>query len=72
VVKKAYPGFAGLVQRSIDNAGPRPATPAYQDVSLAIQRSLHPPSSIDPDDVTPKYDELRSALEDAVKREGLL
>jgi multiple sugar transport system substrate-binding protein len=72
VVKKAYPGFAGLVQRSIDNAGPRPATPAYQDVSLAIQRSLHPPSSTDPDDVTPKYDELRSALEDAVKREGLL
>jgi len=72
VVKKAYPGFADLVQRSIDNAGPRPATPAYQDVSLAIQRSLHPPSSIDPNDVTSSYDELRSDLEDAVKREGLL
>jgi len=72
VVQKAYPGFADLVQRSIDNAGPRPATPAYQDVSLAIQRSLHPPSSIDPSDVTPSYDELRSDLEDAVKREGLL
>jgi multiple sugar transport system substrate-binding protein len=72
VVKKAYPGFADLVQRSIDAAGPRPATPAYQDVSLAIQRSLHPPSSIDPNDVTPSYDELLSNLEDAVKREGLL
>jgi multiple sugar transport system substrate-binding protein len=72
VVRKAYPGFAQLVKQSIDNAGPRPATPAYQDVSLAIQRSLHPPSSINPDDVTSKYDELRSALEDAVKREGLL
>jgi multiple sugar transport system substrate-binding protein len=72
VVKKAYPGFAQLVQRSIDAAGPRPATPAYQDVSLAIQRSLHPPSSIDPNDVTSSYDELRSDLEDAVKREGLL
>jgi multiple sugar transport system substrate-binding protein len=72
VVKKAYPGFADLVKRSIDAAGPRPSTAAYQDVSLAIQRSLHPPSSIDPDDVTPKYDELRSNLEDAVKREGLL
>jgi multiple sugar transport system substrate-binding protein len=72
VVKKAYPGFADLVQSSIDNAGPRPATPAYQDVSLAIQRSLHPPSSIDPNDVTSSYDELRSDLEDAVKREGLL
>jgi multiple sugar transport system substrate-binding protein len=72
VVTKAYPGFAELVKRSIDAAGPRPPTPAYQDVSLAIQRSLHPPSSIDPDDVTPTYDELRSNLEDAVKREGLL
>jgi multiple sugar transport system substrate-binding protein len=72
VVRKAYPGFAQLVKRSIDNAGPRPATPAYQDVSLAIQRSLHPPSNIDPDDVTPSYDQLRSDLEDAVKREGLL
>jgi multiple sugar transport system substrate-binding protein len=72
IVKKAYPGFAQLVRRSVDSAGPRPATAAYQDVSLAIQRSLHPPSSIDPDDPTPKYDELRSNLEDAVKREGLL
>jgi multiple sugar transport system substrate-binding protein len=72
VVTKAYPGFAGLVRRSIDNAGPRPATPAYQDLSLAIQRSLHPPSSIDPNDVTSSYDTLRSDLEDAVKREGLL
>jgi multiple sugar transport system substrate-binding protein len=72
VVTKAYPGFSQLVKRSIDAAGPRPATAAYQDVSLAIQRTLHPPSSIDPSDLTPTYDELRSNLEDAVKREGLL
>jgi multiple sugar transport system substrate-binding protein len=72
VVKKAYPGFAQLVRRSVDSAGPRPATAAYQDVSLAIQRSLHPPSKIDPDDPTPTYDDLRSNLEDAVKRKGLL
>jgi multiple sugar transport system substrate-binding protein len=72
MVKKAYPGFSQLVKRSIDAAGPRPATAAYQDVSLAIQRTLHPPSSIDPSDPTPTYDELRSNLEDAVKREGLL
>ena len=71
-VKTAYPGFARLVQRSIADAGPRPQTAAYQDVSLAIQRSLHPPSKIDPDDVTPIFDELLSNLEDAVKREGLL
>lgn len=72
VVTKAYPGFAGLVKESIEAAGPRPTTPAYQDVSLAVQRSLHPPDKIDPDDTESVYDELRSNLEDAVKRKGLL
>jgi multiple sugar transport system substrate-binding protein len=72
VVQEAYPGFAELVRQSIGQAGPRPATPAYQDVSLAIQRSLHPPRDIDPDDPTPTYEDLRSDVEDAVKREGLL
>ena len=69
---EAYPGFAELVKESIEGAGPRPTTPAYQDVSLAVQRSLHPPDKIDPDDTEPSYDELKSNLEDAVKREGLL
>jgi multiple sugar transport system substrate-binding protein len=71
-VTEAYPGFAQLVKQSIEESGPRPTTPAYQDVSLAVQRSLHPPSKIDPDDATSVYEELRSNLEDAVKREGLL
>ncbi len=71
-VTEAYPGFAELVKESIEGAGPRPASAAYQDVSLAVQRSLHPPDKIDPEDPTPTYDELRSNLEDAVKREGLL
>lgn len=72
VVTKAYPGFAGLVKESIEAAGPRPTTPAYQDVSLAVQRSLHPPDKIKPDDTESVYEELKSNLEDAVKREGLL
>jgi multiple sugar transport system substrate-binding protein len=71
-VTGAYPGFAQLVKRSIEESGPRPTSPAYQDVSLAVQRSLHPPSKIDPADATSVYEELRSNLEDAVKREGLL
>jgi multiple sugar transport system substrate-binding protein len=71
-VKKAYPGFSGDIKRSIENAAARPLTPAYTDLSLAIQRSLHPPSKIDPDDPGPVYDDLRSSVEDAVKREGLL
>ena len=71
-VTKAYPGFAQLVKESIEESGPRPTTPAYQDVSLAVQRALHPPDKIDPDDASSVYDELKSKLEDAVKREGLL
>lgn len=71
-VTKAYPGFAGLVKESIEGAGPRPTTPAYQDVSLAVQRTLHPPEKIDPEDTESIYDELKANLEDAVKREGLL
>jgi multiple sugar transport system substrate-binding protein len=72
VVTKAYPGFAGLVKESIEGAGPRPTTPAYQDVSSALQRTLHPPEKIDPEDTESIYDELKSNLEAAVKREGLL
>ncbi len=72
VVTEAYPGFAGLVKESIEAAGPRPTTPAYQDVSLAVQRTLHPPDKIDPADTTSLYEDLKSNLEDAVKREGLL
>lgn len=71
-VTEAYPGFAELVKESIEGSGPRPTTPAYQDVSLAVQRSLHPPDKIDPEDPEPTYDELKSNLEDAVKRKGLL
>jgi trehalose/maltose transport system substrate-binding protein len=71
VVEKAYPGFAPLVKRSIESAGPRPLTPAYQDVSLAIQDALQPPSQINPDDPASSYDELKSKLEDAVARRGL-
>jgi multiple sugar transport system substrate-binding protein len=72
VVRDAYPTFAEVIRNSIDSARPRPLTPAYTDLSLAIQRSLHPPSTIDPDDPGAAYDKLREAVEDAVKREGLL
>ena len=47
-------------------------TPAYTDVSLAIQRALHPVGKIDPEDVGTVYDELFDKLELAVNREGLL
>ena len=72
VVRDAFPGFSDDIRRSIADAAPRPLTPAYTDLSLAIQRALHPPAKIDPDDPGPVYDELREKAEEAVKREGLL
>ena len=71
-IEDAYPGFADLIEESIDAAAPRPVTPAYTDVSLAIQRALHPVGNIDPDDVTSVYEDLRDKLDQAVNREGLL
>jgi multiple sugar transport system substrate-binding protein len=71
VVQDAYPGFAGLVKSSIESAGPRPLSPAYQDVSLAIQDALHPASSVDPNDPGSAYDTLKGDLDDAVQRKGL-
>ena len=47
-IKKAYPGFSQLMKQTINDGVPRPVSPAYSDVSLAIQRTLHPPASIDP------------------------
>jgi trehalose/maltose transport system substrate-binding protein len=72
-LKKVYPGFADLIRTSIRDAAPRPSiSPAYQDLSLAIQRALHPTTKIDPQDVGTTYDELRTKVEQAIKREGLL
>jgi multiple sugar transport system substrate-binding protein len=71
-IEDAYPGFSDLIKESIDNAAPRPITPAYTDLSLAMQTALHPVGDLDPDDITAKYDELVEKVEQAVKREGLL
>ncbi len=61
-VQKSYP-FADELRESIDNAGPRPVTPAYSDISLAIQKTYHPPESVDPDTIV---EQLRDRIEKAV------
>lgn len=72
-IDKVYPGFADQIREAINNAGPRPSqSPAYQDLSLAIQRAVHPTTKIDPRNPQPTYDTLRDNVEKAVKREGLL
>jgi multiple sugar transport system substrate-binding protein len=49
-VKKAFP-FGDLMRSSLDEGVPRPVNPAYADISLAIQKTYHPPDGIDPDSV---------------------
>jgi multiple sugar transport system substrate-binding protein len=60
-VEKAFP-FADELRRSIDDAGPRPVTPAYSDIALAIQKTFHPPDAVDPDTVV---EQLRDRIEKA-------
>jgi trehalose/maltose transport system substrate-binding protein len=62
-VKKAFP-FADELRASIDAAGPRPVTPAYSDISLAIQKSFHPPESVDPSNIVSK---LKDRIDKAVE-----
>jgi multiple sugar transport system substrate-binding protein len=59
-VKKAYP-FASVLRASIEAAAPRPVTPAYSDISLAIQKTFSPPDGIDPNGIV-------KTLKDRIKR----
>jgi multiple sugar transport system substrate-binding protein len=47
---KAYP-FHQLIKQQLQNYGIRPQTPAYADVTLAIQKTLSPTSNINPNTV---------------------
>ena len=61
-VEEAFP-FSDELRASIDAAAPRPVTPAYSDISLAIQKTYHPPDAVDPDTVVST---LRDRIEKAV------
>jgi multiple sugar transport system substrate-binding protein len=61
-VEEAFP-FSDELRESIDAAAPRPVTPAYSDISLAIQKTYHPPGSVDVDNVV---EQLRDRIEKAV------
>ena len=47
-VRHAFP-MADLIRESLDAAAPRPRTPYYPDVSAAVVRAFHPPSSVTPE-----------------------
>jgi multiple sugar transport system substrate-binding protein len=62
-ITKANP-FADVLRESLDEGVPRPVTPAYTDISLAVQKSFHPPEKIEPGDVA---DQLRDRLDKAAE-----
>jgi multiple sugar transport system substrate-binding protein len=67
-VVRQFP-FGTLLRESIAAAAPRPATPAYSDVSLAVQQVLHPPASVDPVKDVPR---LRRTIDAALASKALL
>jgi multiple sugar transport system substrate-binding protein len=44
-VRAAFP-MADLIRESINDAGPRPITPYYGDVSVSVQRNWHPSTAV--------------------------
>ena len=67
-LRRALP-FADLLAATLADAAVRPRTPAYNDLSLALQRSLHPPREIAPRATSER---LRELAELALSSRGLL
>jgi multiple sugar transport system substrate-binding protein len=65
---KQYP-FHALIKQQLTDYGIRPQTPAYADVTLAIQKALSPTSGINPSTVVST---LRDELKNALSSEALL
>jgi multiple sugar transport system substrate-binding protein len=66
--QKQYP-FGSLIEQQLTSYGIRPKTPAYADVTLAIQKALSPTSSIQPASVV---NTLRGELKAALSSSALL
>jgi multiple sugar transport system substrate-binding protein len=65
---KLYP-FHSLIQQQLQHYGIRPQTPAYADVTLAIQKALSPTSNINPSSVVST---LRNEIKLSLSSEALL
>jgi multiple sugar transport system substrate-binding protein len=66
--EKSYP-FHQLIKEQLEHYGLRPQTPEYQDVTLAIQDTLQPASTINPKNIVSK---LRQEIQTALTGESLL
>jgi multiple sugar transport system substrate-binding protein len=67
-IREQYP-FADQIRTALQDGALRPVNPIYNDISLAVQRTLHPMEDIDPD---ADLDRLREAIGDALESRGLL
>jgi len=67
-VRDTFP-FADLLRETLQDAVQRARSPLYNDVSLAISRTLHPMRDIDPQHDVAR---LRAVLGRALRSEGLL
>jgi multiple sugar transport system substrate-binding protein len=65
---KAYP-FHQLIKQQLQHYGIRPQTPAYADVTLAIQKTLSPTSNINPNSVVST---LRKQIKASLSSSALL
>jgi multiple sugar transport system substrate-binding protein len=66
--QKIYP-FYDLIRKGLETGAPRPSTPAYSDVSLAIYSTLSPPANAAKPNA---LDELRKNLKTALSPTGVL
>jgi multiple sugar transport system substrate-binding protein len=67
-IREQYP-FADQIRTALQDGAIRPVNPIYNDISLAVQRTLHPMEDIDPE---ADLDRLREAIGDALESRGLL
>ena len=67
-VREAFP-MADLIRESINDAGPRPVTPYYNDVSTSVQLTWHPADDVHAPQ-TPK--ETASFMTDVLNGDRLL
>jgi multiple sugar transport system substrate-binding protein len=67
-VLEAFP-MAPVIRESLELAAPRPQTPYYNEISVGIQRSYHPPGGINPETVGERANDLITAV---LEKEDLL
>ena len=61
--------FLPLMTTQLENAAPRPVSPQYNDISLAVRQVLHPMQAISPEK---SYDDLKDLLDRALKSQAVL